>query len=684
MKASFDECLHLVARAHAQELRQLRDENALLRRRVSGTPSRTPRSEGASIVAVEGQQDSDAAARGSQALRLLGAAADLDASSLPGAVDAGAADCQAWTSSKGTREGEARPSTYSCTSSQIELRFPLMGQWRQQADLPQRRTRTGSDLGGARFPIGRRLSKLLAAADVSSLGSQKSGSELRRLRCISSPSSRGRLLWDMLGAALILYDLIAIPLEAFSPPRTTLVVFMDWLTLVFWTANMPMSLQVGFVLRGVTIMDFDKICANYLRTWFLLDMAVVVPDWVFTLASLSYGNMSSTSDSLKLLRTLRLVRLTRLLRLLKLGRILRSLNDLIETENVSIFANIAKMLVVLLLINHYVGCLWYLIGTSRDGDDTWVVYHQFNTADWAYQYLTSFHWAITQFTPASMHVQPQNLTERAFAILVVVFALVGFSYVVGSISGSLTQLRSMQEETYKQFWLMRRCLKQNRVPLELSGRITRYLEHAWQSQRQTVNPRDYKIFSLLSEQLQSELHCEIWMPCLRAHELFSELSEVSGVTLRRVATSAMQRKPLAQGDHVFHLEQAMYMYILLSGCMQYTKTDSEREEQPIVVKRPEDFVAEPVLWTPNWVHLGVLTATSETEVLALDPQKFADIMRRTPDAFSAALEYGRGYVDMLNDLEEHELSDIIRFEKPAPVVQKWSSRLPVDFAAVWR
>merc|ERR1719471_252981 len=106
--------------------------------------------------------------------------------------------------------------------------------------------------------------------------------------------------------------------------------------------------------------------------------------------------------------------------------------------------------------------------------------------EWDYLYFTSFHWAITQFTPASMDVQPQNLLERVFTVLIVVFALVAFSYVVGSITGSLTQLRSMQEDTYKQFWNLRRYLKQHRVPTALSARIQRYLEHAWSSQGQKL------------------------------------------------------------------------------------------------------------------------------------------------------------------------------------------------------
>eukprot|EP00415_Alexandrium_ostenfeldii_P005161 UN5161 len=204
--------------------------------------------------------------------------------------------------------------------------------------------------------------------------------------------------------------------------------------MVYWTANVPMTLQVGFVRDGVTIMDFSQICINYARTWLLLDVAMVLPDWIFTIAAtLDHGARESASDGFKFLRMARLIRIVRLLRLLRLGRLMQTLNDLIETEHMNIFVNIVKMIVLLLAINHYIACLWFLLGVSWDRDDTWVIYHRFTDADahWSYQYLTAFHWAITQFTPASMHVQPQNRIERAFAILVVIFALVGFSYPAG-------------------------------------------------------------------------------------------------------------------------------------------------------------------------------------------------------------------------------------------------------------
>merc|ERR1719433_1246222 len=150
---------------------------------------------------------------------------------------------------------------------------------------------------------------------------------------------------------------------------------------------------------------------------------------------------------------------------------------------------------MLLFINHYLACMRYLLADVQLGSrPTWLDEHNFDSSPWEYQYLTAFHWSITQFTPASMHVQPQNAIERTFTIGVVIFALVGFSYLVGSITNSLTQLRSMSEDSHKQFWMLRRYLKHNRVSTALSVRIQRYLEHAWQ--RQKARPSEPQLFGL--------------------------------------------------------------------------------------------------------------------------------------------------------------------------------------------
>merc|ERR1719468_417353 len=173
---------------------------------------------------------------------------------------------------------------------------------------------------------------------------------------------------------------------------------------------------------------------------------------------------------------------------------------------------------MLCIINHFISCIFYLIADLQYGKkETWIDSLVLADASWEYKYLTAFHWSMTQFTPATMQLQPHNSVERAFAITGVVLALVGFSYLVGIITNSRSQLRSMTEDASKQFWILRRYLKHNHVPIILSCRIQRYLEHAWKRQRSSVS--EPKLCSLLSEQLANELKCARSLPHLLVHPL---------------------------------------------------------------------------------------------------------------------------------------------------------------------
>uniref|UniRef100_A0A7S4UBR6 Cyclic nucleotide-binding domain-containing protein n=1 Tax=Alexandrium monilatum TaxID=311494 RepID=A0A7S4UBR6_9DINO len=665
-KESFHDCLHRATQIHEQALEALRLENILLLQQLSTTgdtcneppphPSGVPPTMRPELHAVPLPRDS------------IGSCIS-ELSTTPRCINNGVAFQTSDRNSQTNvllpgalaepRDGRGSSTPVSLPSINGQTRFPLAQQW---VKAPNARSTSRSTI--VKQQPGQKSPAMMMCKERSSGYSSepREGSGVKWW--LSYPGSPGRLAWDLVGGILILFDLFAIPLEAFDPPRSDFLDVMDWFTLLFWTVNMPIALQVGFVRNGVTIMDFRLIVIHYLRTWFIIDLIVVLPDWILMMASMGKEDSQDGGSAVKLLRTLRLFRMVRMLRMLKLKSIMRSLQELIESEYISILTNIMKMIVLLLVINHYISCIWYMIGNSHTGDDTWIIQHNFHNSDWGYKYLTAFHWAITQFTPSSMHVQPQNSVERAFAILVVVFALVCFSYVVGSITGSLTQLRTMQDETYRQFWIVRRYLKHNRVPQTLCTRIERYLENAWASQRQTLHLKQSKLFSLLSEQLQSELQYEIALPFLRVHPLFSDLSTVSEATMRRVAYAATQRKLLAQGDHLFFPgEIATHMYILVSGRMQYSMTNNASQTQlpaeTHILDRAEDFISEPVLWTPQWVHLGDLTSLIDTEVVVVDPKKFKDIIHKNSPALIMAIDYGKKYLNRLNAMDEAELSDIL-------------------------
>merc|ERR1719436_424296 len=86
----------------------------------------------------------------------------------------------------------------------------------------------------------------------------------------------------------------------------------------------------------------------------------------------------------------------------------------------------------------------------------------YETSTWC-QYFTSLHWSITQFTPASMDVYATNVPERLFSIVILFWALVALSSIIGSVSASMTALRNMSADENKQMWMLRRYLRQERI-----------------------------------------------------------------------------------------------------------------------------------------------------------------------------------------------------------------------------
>jgi len=275
-----------------------------------------------------------------------------------------------------------------------------------------------------------------------------------------------------------------------------------------------------------------------------------------------------------------------------------------------------------------------------------------------------------------MDVQPHNLVERVFTGVVVVFALVGFSYMVGSIPGSLGQLRSMHAEESILFWDLKRFLVRNKVPRALSVRIQKYLEHAWHAQQEKKTAKNVKLMDLLSEQLTAELKFEMAVPQLRVHPMLDCLIQKSQVTVHRLANVAIGHKLLAANDCLFHAgEAATHMYIVVEGSFNYTRVDSLNRLHKEVVERGEDWIAEPALWTQRWVHRGMLQAADDSDNLTIDARKFAEQVGLNPQAHEFVATYALHFVEWLNGEDTNKLSDISQGED---IGDRIRSFMPVD------
>lgn len=487
---------------------------------------------------------------------------------------------------------------------------------------------------------------------------------------IGSPTSPRRMIWDALGGVMILWDIVALPLMVFQEVDGLFMDILGMIGLMYWTMNVGITLTSGYLQNGVLVMSPWLIFKRYLSRTIFLDLVTLVPDWVVTIVSVF--STGSDFQEARLLRALRAFRLTRLVRIVKLRWLMEVVRDYLDSEYASIMFEISKMMGLLLVINHVLACAWYgfsLVGIEL-GWNTWSANNILNyglehqESSWIYDYLTCLHWSLCQFTPASMEVQPANPLERGFAALTVLFALIVFSYIVGSITGSLTQLRMMSETITRETLKLRRFLRRNAVPIGLSLRIRRFVEFELKRRQQPVNQQSVGCLAVLSEQLQTELSFALVQPTLNTHALFESLMKTSGGSLLlEKASQFFEKKTLAMDDWEFlPYTPATSMRFLLAGQLRYVRTFGSALDENVdeaIIDPGRQWISEAVMWLNDWEYVGELSATIESHLLLISPRCILSLIDLYPASHKSLKNYANEFVMWIGGLTPEEMTDVL-------------------------
>eukprot|EP00930_Biecheleria_cincta_P019513 TRINITY_DN1486_c0_g1_i1.p1 TRINITY_DN1486_c0_g1~~TRINITY_DN1486_c0_g1_i1.p1 ORF type:complete len:707 (+),score=111.12 TRINITY_DN1486_c0_g1_i1:53-2173(+) len=501
---------------------------------------------------------------------------------------------------------------------------------------------------------------------------------------MASPASAIRRGWDMLSFVLIFSDLVVVPIHLFDPPDSVFFTLEHWLGLAFWTANIGAELTVGYFHKGTLVMSPRKIIMNYLKTWFVVDMICLVPDWIVTVLTLAMEEgPNSESNKLypQMARAVKISRWLRMGRLLRLKKSWSKVDDLLASEWGSVVADICKMLLLLLINTHFVACLWYYVGTESQqrNEPSWIDTAYYTNASWGDQYAVAFHWAITQFTPSAkpFGVHPENTSERVFAIVVVVFALVGFSYIVGSITGSLTHLRNKSQQATKDLWRLRRFFSVNKINSQLALRIEEFTWHVLERQRSIIQSDSVTLLTLLPEQMTLELHYELSIPTIAIHPFFVYMQTEAILVLQQLCFKALVRKQFATNELVFlGGMQASHMYFVSRGTLAYWMLDEgHKPTKEEAVTAGVAWVAEPALWAHKWRYLGFLAALEECELLCLCAAAFSEVVTRDDHMRELAMSYATGFVGDLSQSKLRHQSDVAQAAEHS---QKVIEHLPYD------
>jgi hypothetical protein len=472
---------------------------------------------------------------------------------------------------------------------------------------------------------------------------------------IISPTGSVRFGWEMFGMFLLAFDCVAIPVTIFVPSDNIYLTIASWATLLYWTCDVLVQFLTGYIHKGVSIMDQKRIVRHYLRGYFIFDMAILVPDWIFTLLT-----VGSTTSTTRLSRIIRIGRMLRLIRAAKMRKLLQRATDHIDTEEYFLMFSIFRVLTFVIIINHLAAGVFYFIGDiyneeSAHGDHNWIDAYNIESRLVIYQYVTAYRWSLSNFGLSSSSVQPQNTLEAIFAVVLLVLGMLTFTLFGSMVTTFMVQL-SQRGDMHKQLWLLRRFFRQHHVPYGMSYRILRYLEYKIESVENKVSENSIDVLRLLSGHLMREFRYEVSYSYVRGHPMFEVAERRDQQAWYQLADKCYGEADVSASECLFHPKaEISQLYFVASGSMIYTQLDGEHTPCEL-----GDWLGEHALWVDDWTSRGKLTSMSHSRVVTVSIGDFITEVRHNGDAWPLVVAYGTAFVTWLLELDTSQLTDLLK------------------------
>eukprot|EP00929_Paragymnodinium_shiwhaense_P078149 TRINITY_DN4045_c0_g1_i3.p1 TRINITY_DN4045_c0_g1~~TRINITY_DN4045_c0_g1_i3.p1 ORF type:complete len:1133 (+),score=295.61 TRINITY_DN4045_c0_g1_i3:119-3517(+) len=564
------------------------------------------------------------------------------------------------TGKKPVRVSVAFAKTTKFRDSTAELDLPQVAE--EGGDISKQMSRVASE-DKAKFKLREIWNELkqdnkrqllkMTSSPTRDLSAWDTGDKVDKSVCVGFRPGKRVFQWDCFALMFAAYDWVALPLLVFWMDLRGAAFSMYVVTTLFWSLDVFRNLFVGYHDKGAIVVDLKRVLKRYAKTCMLFDLLSLTADWIRISTNMVSWPESMTERAFYFFHFLRLSRVWRM------AAVLRNIQERINLESASNLMTIVEMFFLLVLLNHIIGCGWYYIGTRWAlGGDSWVTAFLMTTdgsENLPYIYMTAFHWSLTQFTPASIAVQPSNLPERIYSVVVLLGALVVFSTFLSGITGAMMHIRGLRAERSKKFWMLRRYLKEAHVPMALSIRIQQFIENEYNNQESFLQEGNVEVLALISNDLRAELQVAICEPRLCGHPLMLLVATADYPTMLRICNKACQRTAVGRHETLFQAaEEANCVSFVCDGTMRYAITIPARGETEAMHVSADVvagmWVGEATMWT-QWFYLGELTAVTACEVVAVDVLEFHASIPFKGDLQREVLQYAKSFITSLNRAE---------------------------------
>lgn len=475
--------------------------------------------------------------------------------------------------------------------------------------------------------------------------------------CVILPDSKKQMFLDFASVLFVLWDL------------TTTSFFLSWdveytgifwvgicVTPPFWTLDIVKHFCMAFYHDDALVTRKIPIAKSYLKSYFLIDLFVVIFDWSF----LAFLTADQSGDrAVALLRAMKLIKLIRILELLRMSSRLLGRWNLYAERRFSELSQLVMSMVVptlyILWCMHFLACLFYAVGSAKlgNGGRSWFrgldepdVGIEFENSPLINQYLAAYHWTIATISCAGNFEAPvTNPSERGVMIFTLVLGFIFGSVFISFLSAAIVDYEMKRNAKSSSLRDLRRYLAENQVCLATYQRVVKHAEKRLRTSDR-LKEGDVDALSHLSRSLITDLRLEIQWPPLRCHPLFHLYELLDEDLPRRFCNDVLSSTDLYVGDELFkECDLAEAAHILTSGLLQYVQAPQTSKVANLTQTDvgPGSWLSEAALFS-LWMHVGNAYAKLSSRLLIINATALSKtILRRDPVIHAIAIEYGREF-----------------------------------------
>jgi len=500
------------------------------------------------------------------------------------------------------------------------------------------------------------------------------------------PTSWPRIVVDIIGFSVLLYDSIMVPyMLAWEVPTEGMNRILGWAAAAFWVLDIWVCANTGYIHDGKLVMNRSQILRRYARTGLVPDLVIVGVD----LFSIIYGELITEEGSRKQRQQIQLLRAGRVA---KIGRVVRVAEKLrqglltrldqfmtVGLSKMGLFKYLQFLQFLLFAIklaffigwlNHFGSCLWYWCGRNVPSDTgySWIAElesDQPGLEGTRRSYLIGMYWAVTSMFSGSSFLTPSNTWESIFTQIYIICSALFVTSITSMLAAMLIQSQMGKQEQTNSMALLNKFLDQQKINPILSIAVRNQITTRLSVEKH-VTELDIPL-AVLSTSLRADLRHNQYCKLFQQHPFFRIYDSLDPFVVRELCFSGLQPKDVIGGEEI--LSSGIVpagAQILLSGDVSYVYNPAEKdEEHRLTVKRSiitesmseGQWLCELSLWL-NWRSVGNAETHSPSSFVSLPTDRLIKVLSMHPDLSHLSYNYAKQLCEFLVVEQPEEVHDL--------------------------